>query len=81
MRTYGSPIVKGMRLEVPAVGHRTVKKGDSAARPKQAGTVADGRLRIELQHLARVALQRDSLAASIVFKWGLWRALTEVALG
>src|SRR6188474_3923544 len=25
----GSPIVKGMRLEVPAVGHRTVKKGET----------------------------------------------------
>ena len=25
----GSPIVKGMRLEVPAVGHRTVKHGDT----------------------------------------------------
>jgi len=25
----GSPIVKGMRLEVPAVGHRTVKRGDT----------------------------------------------------
>src|SRR6187549_2909376 len=25
----GSPIVKGMRLEVPAVGHRVVKKGDT----------------------------------------------------
>ena len=25
----GSPIVKGMRLEVPAVAHRTVKKGDT----------------------------------------------------
>ena len=25
----GSPIVKGMRLEVPAVGHRVIKKGDT----------------------------------------------------
>src|SRR6478736_3011867 len=25
----GSPIVKGMRLEVPAMGHRVVKKGDT----------------------------------------------------
>ena len=25
----GSPIVKGMRLEVPALGHRVVKKGDT----------------------------------------------------
>ncbi|HEY4106189.1 MAG TPA: LysM domain-containing protein, partial [Polyangiaceae bacterium] len=25
----GSPIVKGMRLEVPSVGHRTVKHGDT----------------------------------------------------
>ena len=25
----GSPIVKGMRLEVPAVGHRVVKRGDT----------------------------------------------------
>ncbi|HEX3776641.1 MAG TPA: LysM domain-containing protein, partial [Polyangiaceae bacterium] len=25
----GSPIVKGMRLEVPSVGHRTVKRGDT----------------------------------------------------
>jgi len=25
----GSPIVKGMRLEVPAVGHRTIKHGDT----------------------------------------------------